>query len=105
MCVCGVGHIIDCAFTVHFDTQFDPLVEAAKAATNCGIKEAGIDARINEVRTVVYIYYMYLCMYVCMYVCVYVCMYVSLYVCMCVCVVFEKKTLSLFLFFSACACD
>jgi methionyl aminopeptidase len=32
------GHIIDCAFTLAFEPQFDPLLEAVKAATNQGIK-------------------------------------------------------------------
>lgn len=43
------GRIIDCAWTVHFNPKFDPLVNAAKAATNMGIKMAGIDARLNEI--------------------------------------------------------
>lgn len=43
------GRIIDCAWTVHFNPKYDPLVNAAKAATNTGIKEAGIDARLNEI--------------------------------------------------------
>ena len=30
------GHIIDCAFTVAFNPQYDPLLEAVKAATNTG---------------------------------------------------------------------
>jgi len=33
-----VGRIIDCAFTVAFDPKFDPLLNAAKDATNTGIK-------------------------------------------------------------------
>ncbi|TYZ62335.1 hypothetical protein PybrP1_000203 [[Pythium] brassicae (nom. inval.)] len=43
------GRIIDSAFTVAFDPQFDPLLEAAKMATNEGIKHAGIDARLGEI--------------------------------------------------------
>ncbi|KAA3681033.1 methionyl aminopeptidase [Paragonimus westermani] len=43
------GHIIDCAFTVHFDPKFDTLVEAVKDATNTGIKAAGIDVRLCDV--------------------------------------------------------
>lgn len=43
------GHIIDCAFTVHFDPRYDPLVEAVKDATNTGIKTAGIDVRLCDV--------------------------------------------------------
>ena len=36
------GRIIDCAWTVHFDPQFDNLVAAVKDATNTGIKTSGI---------------------------------------------------------------
>eukprot|EP00752_Nemacystus_decipiens_P001291 g1284.t1 len=43
------GRIIDCAWTVSFDEQFDPLLEAAREATNTGIKTAGIDVPLNEV--------------------------------------------------------
>lgn len=35
------GRIIDCAWTVSFDPQFDPLCEAAREATNAGVKAAG----------------------------------------------------------------
>lgn len=35
------GRIIDCAWTVSFDPQYDPLLEAAREATNAGIKAAG----------------------------------------------------------------
>jgi methionyl aminopeptidase len=45
----GPGHIIDCAFTVSFDPQYDPLKEAVRDATNTGIRAAGIDARVAEV--------------------------------------------------------
>ncbi|CAN0449267.1 unnamed protein product, partial [Laminaria digitata] len=43
------GRIIDCAWTVSFDPQFDPLLEAAREATNTGIRHAGIDVPLNEV--------------------------------------------------------
>ena len=53
------GRIIDCAFTIvagrddpendHITTQFDPLVAAVKDATNTGIREAGIDARLGDI--------------------------------------------------------
>ncbi|TMW69286.1 hypothetical protein Poli38472_001442 [Pythium oligandrum] len=43
------GRIIDSAFTVAFDPQFDPLLAAAKAATEEGIKHAGIDARLGDI--------------------------------------------------------
>lgn len=44
------GLIIDCAWTMSFDPQFDPLLEAAREATNTGTKTAGIDSPLNEVR-------------------------------------------------------
>lgn len=43
------GRIVDSAFTMAFDPQFDPLLEAVKAATNEGVKQAGIDARLGEI--------------------------------------------------------
>jgi len=43
------GRIIDCAFTVAFDPQFDNLLLAVKDATNTGIKAAGIDVRLCDV--------------------------------------------------------
>ncbi|XP_077971996.1 methionine aminopeptidase 2-like isoform X2 [Styela clava] len=43
------GRIIDCAFTVTFNPKYDRLLEAVKAATNTGIKNAGIDARLCEI--------------------------------------------------------
>lgn len=43
------GRIIDCAWTVHFNPRYDPLVEAVSAATNEGIKTAGIDVRLCDV--------------------------------------------------------
>lgn len=47
------GRIIDSAFTVHFDPVYDDLVNAVKMATNAGIKEAGIDARMGEIGAVI----------------------------------------------------
>ena len=44
-----IGRIIDCAFTVAFDPQFDPLLEAVKESTNTGLKMAGIDVQLTEV--------------------------------------------------------
>ena len=41
--------MIDCAFTLTFDPKYDTLVEAVKAATNTGIREAGIDARLCDI--------------------------------------------------------
>jgi len=43
------GHIIDCAFTVSFDPQFDNLLAAVKDATYTGIREAGIDVRLCDI--------------------------------------------------------
>ena len=43
------GHIIDCAFTVSFNPKYDKLKEAVRAATNAGIKEAGIDVRLCDI--------------------------------------------------------
>uniref|UniRef100_A0A7S0YJQ9 Methionine aminopeptidase 2 n=1 Tax=Polytomella parva TaxID=51329 RepID=A0A7S0YJQ9_9CHLO len=43
------GRIIDCAFTVHFNPKYDPLVNAVREATNTGIRESGIDVRLCDV--------------------------------------------------------
>jgi methionyl aminopeptidase len=43
------GRIIDSAFTVAFDPQFDNLLAAVKDATNTGIREAGIDVRLGDI--------------------------------------------------------
>lgn len=43
------GLLVDCAFTVAFNPVYDNLLEAVKDATNTGLKEAGIDARLNEI--------------------------------------------------------
>jgi methionyl aminopeptidase len=43
------GRIIDCAFTVAFDPQFDELLAAAKEATDAGIRAAGIDVRLGDI--------------------------------------------------------
>lgn len=43
------GHIIDCAWTVAFNPRYDNLLKAVRAATETGIREAGIDARLNEI--------------------------------------------------------
>ncbi|KAL2126607.1 hypothetical protein VTI74DRAFT_560 [Chaetomium olivicolor] len=47
------GNIVDSAFTMAFNPRYDPLLEAVKAATNAGIKEAGIDARLGEIGGVI----------------------------------------------------
>ncbi|KAI9662348.1 MAG: hypothetical protein M1821_008515 [Bathelium mastoideum] len=43
------GRIVDSAFTVAFNPVYDNLLAAVKAATNIGLKEAGIDSRIDHV--------------------------------------------------------
>ncbi|KAF9055923.1 peptidase M24A methionine aminopeptidase [Panaeolus papilionaceus] len=42
------GRIVDSAFTLTFDHTYDKLVEAVKAATDTGVREAGIDVRLGE---------------------------------------------------------
>ncbi|KAI0363525.1 peptidase M24A methionine aminopeptidase [Pilatotrama ljubarskyi] len=42
------GRICDSAFTLSFDPTYDPLLEAVKAATDTGVREAGIDVRLGE---------------------------------------------------------
>ncbi|KAJ2938241.1 hypothetical protein O0L34_g17583 [Tuta absoluta] len=43
------GRIIDCAFTLHFNPKYDPLVKGVQEATEAGIKAAGIDVRLCDV--------------------------------------------------------
>lgn len=43
------GIMTDCAFTVAFNPEYDELLKAAKAATETGLRVAGIDARLGEV--------------------------------------------------------
>lgn len=43
------GLIVDSAFTVACDPQYDNLLAAVKDATNTGVKLAGIDARLGEI--------------------------------------------------------
>ncbi|KAH8827176.1 methionine aminopeptidase 2-like protein [Flagelloscypha sp. PMI_526] len=43
------GRITDSAFTLNFEPTYDNLLEAVKAATNTGIRESGIDARLGEI--------------------------------------------------------
>ncbi|KAH8725918.1 methionine aminopeptidase 2-like protein [Phaeosphaeriaceae sp. PMI808] len=43
------GRIVDSAFTIAANPVYDPLLESVKAATNTGLKEAGIDARIDHI--------------------------------------------------------
>lgn len=43
------GRIVDSAFTMTFDPVYDNLLAAVKAATNAGVKEAGIDVRVCDI--------------------------------------------------------
>lgn len=43
------GNIIDSAWTVAFNPQYDNLLQAVKDATYTGIKEAGIDVRLTDI--------------------------------------------------------
>ncbi|EJU02589.1 peptidase M24A methionine aminopeptidase, partial [Dacryopinax primogenitus] len=44
------GRIVDSAFTMSWaDPAYDELLKAAKDATNTGVREAGIDARLGEI--------------------------------------------------------
>jgi len=43
------GRIVDCAWTMAFNPMFNPLLEAVKAATNTGLKAAGIDVRLCDI--------------------------------------------------------
>jgi methionyl aminopeptidase len=43
------GRIVDCAWTVAFDPTYDGLLEAVKAATEAGIRAAGVDVRLGDI--------------------------------------------------------
>ena len=43
------GRIVDSAFTMAFNPQYDNLLEAVKEATNAGVREAGIDVRMSDI--------------------------------------------------------
>jgi methionyl aminopeptidase len=43
------GRIVDSAFTMAWNPVYDNLLAAAKDATNTGLREAGIDARISHI--------------------------------------------------------
>ncbi|KAI9777033.1 MAG: hypothetical protein M1835_005341 [Candelina submexicana] len=47
------GRIVDSAFTVAFNPVYDNLLAAVKAATNTGLKEAGIDARMDHISSTI----------------------------------------------------
>ncbi|TFK41865.1 hypothetical protein BDQ12DRAFT_598311 [Crucibulum laeve] len=42
------GRILDSAFTLTWEPTYNKLVEAVKAATDTGVREAGIDVRLGE---------------------------------------------------------
>ncbi|KAF2447692.1 methionine aminopeptidase 2-like protein [Karstenula rhodostoma CBS 690.94] len=41
------GRIVDSAFTLAFNPVYDPLLAAVRATTNTGLREAGVDARMD----------------------------------------------------------
>lgn len=43
------GKICDSAFTLNFGPTYNELLEAVQAATNAGVRAAGIDARLGEI--------------------------------------------------------
>lgn len=43
------GNIVDSAWTVAFDPQYDNLLTAVREATYTGIKESGIDVRLTDI--------------------------------------------------------
>jgi methionyl aminopeptidase len=43
------GRIVDSAWTMCFNPQFNPLLHAVREATNTGLKTAGIDVRICDI--------------------------------------------------------
>ncbi|TCD68297.1 Methionine aminopeptidase 2 [Steccherinum ochraceum] len=43
------GRILDSAFTMTFEPTYDKLLEAVKAATDTGVREAGIDVRLGDI--------------------------------------------------------
>lgn len=43
------GHIVDSAFTLTFEEKYDNLLTAVREATYTGVKEAGIDVRLNDI--------------------------------------------------------
>ncbi|GBP42014.1 Methionine aminopeptidase 2 [Eumeta japonica] len=47
------GRIIDCAFTLHFNPRYDPLVKGVQEATEAGIKAAGVDVRLCDVGAII----------------------------------------------------
>ncbi|KAF2840767.1 methionine aminopeptidase 2-like protein [Patellaria atrata CBS 101060] len=43
------GRIVDSAFTLAFEPQYENLLAAVKDATNTGVREAGIDVRMSDI--------------------------------------------------------
>lgn len=43
------GRIVDSAWTMAFDPQYDNLLAAVKDATNSGVRESGIDVRVGDI--------------------------------------------------------
>lgn len=43
------GRIIDCAFTVAHNPRYAPLLDAVRAATDAGIRAAGVDVRLCDI--------------------------------------------------------
>jgi len=43
------GRIVDSAFTLAFNPVYDNLLAAVRAATNTGLKEAGVDTRMDHI--------------------------------------------------------
>lgn len=43
------GRIVDSAFTMIWEPTYETLLTAVRAATNTGVREAGIDARLGEI--------------------------------------------------------
>ncbi|KAK9480400.1 methionine aminopeptidase 2-like protein [Lipomyces japonicus] len=43
------GRIVDSAFTLNFDPEYENLLAAVKDATNTGVREAGIDVRLCDI--------------------------------------------------------
>lgn len=49
------GRIVDSAFTLTFgeSSPWTPLLDAVRSATNAGIREAGVDARLSDIGKVI----------------------------------------------------
>lgn len=47
------GYLVDSAFSMHWDPELDPIVDASREATNAAIKHAGVDVRLSELGAVI----------------------------------------------------